>query len=115
MIEPSASCRLPTMDRPAQPDLDALLRDLGDALVEAMTASDEIAGRLEELQAAGYSIVLRVDCSAADEDPEATSGEDGALAAAPGPDPTFRINGNDLSFLRSIGIDPTRKGPRRQR
>ena len=107
------------MEGPAQPDLDALLRDLGDALVEAMTSSEEIAGRLEELQEAGYSIVLRVDCRSAEEaaaEIEAAEAEESAaLAGAPVRDPDFRINGNDLSFLRSIGIDPTRKGPRRQR
>ncbi len=27
--------------------------------------------------------------------------------------PTFRIDGKDLLFLRSIGIDPTRKSRRR--
>ncbi len=28
---------------------------------------------------------------------------------ATGPDPAFQIDGRDLSFLRSIGIDPTRR------
>ena len=29
-------------------------------------------------------------------------------------DPSFRIDGNDLLFLRSIGIDPTRKSRARK-
>jgi hypothetical protein len=29
-------------------------------------------------------------------------------------DPVFRIDGNDLLFLRSIGIDPTRKSRARR-
>ncbi|MES1210726.1 MAG: hypothetical protein ABUL63_00200, partial [Acidobacteriota bacterium] len=29
-------------------------------------------------------------------------------------EPTFQINGKDLSFLRSIGIDPTRRLRRRR-
>jgi hypothetical protein len=33
----------------------------------------------------------------------------------PPPTPTFRINGEDLAFLRSIGIDPTRKSRGRSR
>lgn len=31
------------------------------------------------------------------------------------PEPTFQIRGRDLAFLRSIGIDPTRRPPRRRR
>lgn len=33
--------------------------------------------------------------------------EDGALV--PSPEPAFQIDGRDLGFLRSIGIDPTRR------
>ncbi|MEM9290258.1 MAG: hypothetical protein AAGD01_01095 [Acidobacteriota bacterium] len=48
--------------------------------------------------------------------------EDGAAAlrrgerpAPPTPrDPTFRIDGRDLAFLRSMGIDPTRRLPTRR-
>ncbi|HMB54651.1 MAG TPA: hypothetical protein VKU40_15140 [Thermoanaerobaculia bacterium] len=33
---------------------------------------------------------------------------------APRGEPVFRINGEDVSFLRSVGIDPTRPGRRRR-
>jgi hypothetical protein len=36
------------------------------------------------------------------------------LGAAPLPEPSFLIDGRDLAFLRSVGIDPTRS-PRRRR
>jgi len=39
---------------------------------------------------------------------------DRQLAAAPLPEPTFLIDGRDLAFLRSVGIDPTRS-PRRRK
>lgn len=39
---------------------------------------------------------------------------DPQLQAAPLPEPTFLIDGRDLAFLRSVGIDPTRS-PRRKR
>lgn len=39
---------------------------------------------------------------------------DPRLQAAPLPEPTFLIDGRDLAFLRSVGIDPTRS-PRRKR
>jgi hypothetical protein len=31
----------------------------------------------------------------------------------PPQEPVFQINGQDLSFLKSIGIDPTRRARRR--
>lgn len=39
---------------------------------------------------------------------------DRQLAAVPVPEPTFLIDGRDLAFLRSVGIDPTRS-PRRRK
>jgi hypothetical protein len=44
-----------------------------------------------------------------------SSASTAAEVASPRPgDPTFRIDGNDLLFLRSIGIDPTRKSRARR-
>jgi len=34
--------------------------------------------------------------------------------AVPRGEPVFRIDGEDLGFLRSIGIDPTRRSRRRR-
>jgi hypothetical protein len=42
------------------------------------------------------------------------AGDRHLAAAAPLPEPTFLIDGRDLAFLRSVGIDPTRC-PRRRR
>lgn len=42
--------------------------------------------------------------TAALEPPEDVSG-----SAPAAPEPTFRINQSDLAFLRSVGIDPTRR------
>lgn len=39
---------------------------------------------------------------------------DGRVQAAPPPEPAFLIDGRDLAFLKSVGIDPTRS-PRRKR
>lgn len=35
-------------------------------------------------------------------------------ASAAGPEPTFLIDGRDLAFLRSVGIDPTRPARRKK-
>jgi hypothetical protein len=98
--------------------LQRLLQGLGEALIEAISDSSEINENLRELQKAGYSLYLVVDCKRGAakrkraESSRATASQSPAGAEATpgkGVDPVFRIDGNDLLFLRSIGIDPTRK------
>jgi hypothetical protein len=67
-------------------------------------------------------LYLVVDCKRGatkrrrSESSRASSAQSGAEAGNGRPgDPSFRIDGNDLLFLRSIGIDPTRKSRARRR
>ena len=94
---------------------------MGEALIEAISDSSEINDSLRELQKAGYSLYLVVDCRRGatkrrrSESSRSSSATAAAEVSAPRPgDPTFRIDGNDLLFLRSIGIDPTRKSRARR-
>ena len=99
-----------------------MLQGLGEALIEAISDSSEINDSLRELQKAGYSLYLVVDCRrGATKRLRAESTRSPASAAAAADlggartnDPMFRIDGNDLLFLRSIGIDPTRKSRARR-
>ena len=77
----------------------SLLRDLERALLDAIAESPEVHRRLWKLQRAGYTLQLSLDCAREDEV---------AAAETPGPEPGFRIDAEDLAFLRAIGIDPTR-------
>jgi hypothetical protein len=75
---------------------------------------------LRKIREEGYSLYLLVDCKRDSGDPEplaltpasrvATASRVGATTT----DPSFQINGRDLSFLKSIGIDPTRRLRRRR-
>jgi hypothetical protein len=77
-----------------------LLRDLERALLDAIAESPAVHRTLWKLQRAGYTLQLTLDCAR----------EDQAIEPEPdAPEPTFRIDATDLAFLRSIGIDPTRK------
>jgi hypothetical protein len=95
---------------------------LGEALIEAISDSSEINDSLRELQKAGYSLYLVVDCKRGatakrrrSESSRSASAQSGAEAGnGKAGDPVFRIDGNDLLFLRSIGIDPTRKSRARR-
>lgn len=92
--------------------LHLMLRELRRALSEAISESSEVSRTLRKIREEGYSLYLLVDCKR-----ERESNDDFLPVAAPrrsGGEPVFQINGNDLSFLRSIGIDPTRQLRRRR-
>lgn len=93
--------------------LHQMLRDLRRALSEAISESTEVSRTLRKIREEGYSLYLLVDC-------KREASLDDSLPLTPprfssDRDPVFQINGNDLSFLRSIGIDPTRRLRRRRR
>lgn len=109
------------------------LHDLGRTLAEAISDSSEASRTLRLLRREGYSVFLElVDPDGGDRpdtltvslkrrpaDREGGNPKAGPRAnpQAPGADadPSFQIQGHDLAFLRSIGIDPTRKSPKRRR
>jgi len=89
-----------------------MLRDLGRALSDAISESSDVNHALRRIHEEGYSLFIFLDRRSTGEEEDAG----GELAGArreplPGPrgEPVFRIHGGDLSFLRSIGIDPTRR------
>lgn len=91
-------------------DLRELLRDLGRALSSSIAHSPEIGRTLRRFHEEGYTLHLTLDCK---RQPPAV--EPVALARrAAGSEPSFTIDARDLSFLRSIGIDPTRRLRRRK-
>ena len=81
-----------------------LLLVLRGALARALSESSEAGRAVREIKREGWSLYLVVD-------QQEEEGSGAALelttrkAAEP---PPFKIDGQDLSFLRSIGIDPTR-------
>lgn len=88
-----------------------MLRDLGRALSDVIAESSEVSRTLRRIREEGYSLYLMVDCKREGMQPEPLPLNAGRPSEA---EPVFQINGLDLSFLRSIGIDPTRR-PRRRR
>jgi hypothetical protein len=116
-----------------------MLRDLRRALSEAISESSEVSRTLRRIREEGYALYLLVDCKRErderriDRDDRLENDDDDALPFAAsravrassrtlsrassrttGSEPAFQINGKDLSFLRSIGIDPTRRLRRRR-
>lgn len=96
----------------------ALLADIERALLDALAESPAVHRSLWKLQREGWVLRLLLDCEREPAD-GAEAPAAAAVAASPARgagEPAFRIDAEDLRFLRSVGIDPTRKRrPRRSR
>ena len=106
------------------------MRELERALLEAISESAEVHRTLHRMHREGYTLQLFLDCQpadvsdstagqpAADPDPDPSNtlvpARTGARAATGVKEPAFRINSEDLTLLRALGIDPTRKSRARK-
>jgi hypothetical protein len=92
--------------------LHQMLRELRRALSDAISESTEVNRTLRRIREEGYSLYLLLDCKR-----DASELEPVTFTTAPrltSGEPVFQIDVRDLSFLRSIGIDPTRRLRRRR-
>lgn len=98
-----------------------LLRDLGTAINESISGSDDVSRQIQKIRDEGYNLYVVLDATIGlnkndgSEEEERQEGEpetstELALREEPREESVqFRINVNDLGLLRSLGIDPTRK------
>lgn len=95
-----------------------LLRDLGTAINESISGSDDVSRQIQRIRDEGYDLYVVLDATIGlnrndgGEDGEAVPATSTELALREEPreeSVQFRINVNDLGLLRSLGIDPTRK------
>jgi hypothetical protein len=89
-------------------NLQRILKDLGKAVFEAMSDSDDVNETVSRVRAEGYTLTMQFNCT------KDSAVADGKPAEPSRLEPNFKIDGQDLSFLQSIGIDPTRRRPRRR-
>lgn len=87
-----------------------LLQELGTAINESISSSDDVNQHIQRIRDEGYDLYVVLDATIGLNKQDET-GDDGEItvAAEPTQEVQFRINVNDLSLLRSLGIDPTRK------
>ncbi|MCU1227245.1 MAG: hypothetical protein QOI24_111 [Acidobacteriota bacterium] len=88
-----------------------LLRDLGNAINESISASDDVNQHIQRIRDEGYNLYVVLDATIGlnKQDDEEQTESSGELTVKSDKDVSFRINVNDLALLRAIGIDPTRK------
>jgi hypothetical protein len=97
---------MPRMDA----KLRAMLKELGDAINDSVSESDRVHETIEKLREHGYRLFLNLDARIGIErDDEFAEEEDSQNVEAALTSAEFRIDFRDLRFLKSVGIDPTRK------
>ncbi len=90
-----------------------MLNDFGRALIQAIHGSSEVNGAARNISREGYSLYLVLDGKEDEARLELTSRGEPARHQPPAR-PKFRLNSDDVEFLRSVGIDPTRAVRRRR-
>jgi len=86
-----------------------LLRDLGTAINESISGSDDVSRHIQKIRDEGYDLYVVLDATIGLNKQD--EGEEASVDVVPQEtkEVQFRINVNDLSLLRGLGIDPTRK------
>ena len=103
-----------------------MLKELGQAINESISGSDRVHDSLQKIRDEGYNLYMVLDAKVGVNRREArlTRVRRGAARVLEPDDAeetqsseeraAFRINLKDLRFLRSVGIDPTRKVRKRR-
>ena len=89
-----------------------LLRELGIAINESISSSDDVNRQIQKIREEGYNLYVVLDATIGlnKEGEEVPASEPTTeLVVKNDKDVVFRININDLALLRALGIDPTRK------
>lgn len=86
-----------------------LLQELGTAINESISGSEDVNQHIQRIRDEGYDLYVVLDATIGLNKQEAETPGEELVPAKPPKEVQFRINVNDLSMLRSLGIDPTRK------
>jgi len=96
--------------------LRSMLKELGRAINESISGSGRVRDSIRRIHDEGYNLYMVLDARVGVNRRGSRSGArrsasdgNGEEAAAAGERAAFRINVKDLGFLKSVGIDPTRK------
>lgn len=98
-------------------DIRQMIKDLGRAVAQAISTSDDVNEVVRRIRHHGFSLSLVLNC-------EEEGGEEAKLELTPrrstprpggsSSEAGFRLDSTDVSWLRSLGIDATRPARRRR-
>jgi hypothetical protein len=84
-------------------NLKRLIKDLGDAINESLSESEEIAEAIGKIKSEGYDVLLVLEATIGFSKREEEAEEGANMVPAYG-DPEFRVNAQDVKFLKSLRI-----------
>ncbi len=87
--------------------LKKLMKELGEAINESLSDSEQIADVVSKIKAGGYDIFLVLEATIGfnKRDEETPAGKPAPVGAGPdNSDPQFAINSQDVKFLKSLRI-----------
>ncbi len=86
--------------------LKKLMKELGDAINESLSESDQIAEVISKIKADGYDVFLVLEATIGfnKRDGEDDGAQKPALVNAQKGDPQFRVSPQDVKFLKSLRI-----------
>ena len=96
---------------PVDNHLKRMMKDLGDALAQAVSSSTEVGDAVRRIQQEGYTVHLVLGRQ------EESAGRTWIELVPRQPvskEAVFILDQGDVSLLQSLGIDPTRSGKRRR-
>ena len=93
-----------------------MLKELGQAINASISGSGRVHDSIQRIRDEGYNLYMVLDAKVGMNKRDGRTGSRGRSSGARGENGSvseeraaFRINVKDLGFLKSVGIDPTRK------
>lgn len=84
-------------------ELKRLIKELGDAINGSLSESEEIAEAIAKIKTEGYDVLLVLEATVGFSKREEEREERAAMVTA-ARDPEFRVNAQDVKFLKSLRI-----------
>lgn len=86
------------------PQLKQLMKELGDAINESLSDSEQISEVVSRIKDGGYDIFLVLEATIGVSKQGEKSSDKTSLVSTLSTNPEFRINDQDLKFLKSLRI-----------
>ena len=93
----------PQETEPVNPKLKKLMKELGEAINSSLAESEDIAATIQKIKSEGYDVFLVVEATIGFNKREEEHEERTAVVANRA-EPEFKVDAQDLRFLRSMKI-----------
>lgn len=81
------------------------MKELGEAINDSLSESEQIAEVISKIKAGGYDVFLVLEATIGfNKHDEQPVGKPAVVSTRAGSDPDFKVNAQDLKFLKSLRI-----------